>query len=317
MASNKVLVLYGPTGSGKTALIERTFLEKPEPGLRPAFVVSADSMQVYRGMDLGTAKPSAGLRARLPHALVDVRDPSESFSVGDFARLADEACEAALDSGRLPVVSGGTGFYIRNFVLGLSAAPEADPAIRESVSRQLAEEGPTALRAELEAGDPVSAARIAAADHYRLARAVEVLRSTGRPLSSFERPAAPRTRWDFVLVELVVPRAELYARIDARAEAMFAAGLPAEVDTLVRAGYGPAAPGLRAIGYREFLENPRAPDEDEAEWLDRVLELVKRNSRRYAKRQLTFFSGLPGATRVAAGDEATFRALLRERFADS
>ncbi|HOX17364.1 MAG TPA: tRNA (adenosine(37)-N6)-dimethylallyltransferase MiaA [Spirochaetales bacterium] len=309
--------MYGPTGSGKTALIERTFLERPEPGLRPAFVVSADSMQVYRGMDLGTAKPSPELLARLPHALVDVRDPSEGFSAGDFVRLADEACEAALGSGRLPVVSGGTGFYIRNFVLGLSAAPEADPAVREAVLRQLAEEGPARLRAELEAGDPVSAARIAAADHYRLSRAVEVLRSTGRPLSSFERPETPRARWDFVLVELVVPRAELYARIDARAEAMFAAGLPAELEALIRAGYGPADPGLKAIGYREFLENPRAPDEDGPAWLARVLELVKRDSRRYAKRQLTFFSGLPGATRLESGDEAAFRALLRERLADA
>jgi len=274
-------------------------------------------MQVYRGMDLGTAKPTLASRERLPHALVDVRDPSEGFSVGEFVRLADEACESALGAGRLPVVSGGTGFYIRNFVLGLSAAPESDPAVREAVSRQLAEEGPAALRAELEAGDPVSAARIAGADHYRLSRAVEVLRSTGRPLSSFERPAAPRARWDFVLVELTVPRGELYARIDERAEAMFAAGLPAELEALVRAGYGPGDPGLKAIGYREFLENPRASGEDEAAWLDRVLELVKRDSRRYAKRQLTFFAGLGAATRLAAGDEAGFRALLRERFADA
>lgn len=274
-------------------------------------------MQVYRGMDIGTAKPTAALRERLPHALVDLRDPSEGFSVGDFVRLADEACEAALAAGRLPVVSGGTGFYLRNFILGLSAAPEADPIVREAVARQLATEGPAALRAELEAGDPVSAARIAAADHYRLARAVEVLRSTGLPLSSFERPAAPRPRWRFVLVELTVPRAELYARIDARAEAMFAAGLPAELAALVRAGYGPGDPGLKAIGYREFLEHPKASDEDDGAWHARVLELVKRDSRRYAKRQLTFFSGLPGAVRLESGDEAGFRALLRERFAEA
>lgn len=297
-----VLVLVGPTASGKTALLDALFgAGKADwPSLPGAEIVSADSMQAYRGMDIGTAKPDGALRARLPHHLIDILSPDTQYTAGDFVRLADEACASISARGLLPVVAGGTGFYVRSFILGLPPAPPADPAIRLAVAQDLAVRGAAALRAELEAGDPVSAARIHAHDEYRLTRALEVLRLTGKPLSGFAPPREPRSRWRFLVVELTRPREELRARIEGRVDAMFDAGLAAEVAglraaSLGAAGLGPGAPGMKAIGYREFFEA-------ETLGLDGagLRALIQRDSRRYAKRQETFFAGLPGLVRIEA-----------------
>ena len=249
-----------------------------------ALVVSADSMQAYRGMDIGTAKPDAALQALLPHRLIDILDPSEQYTAGDFVRFADECCAEAFASGRLPVVSGGTGFYARNFLCGLPSAPAAEAGLRAGVAADLARLGEPALRAELAAGDPGSAARIHPNDVYRLTRAVEVLRSTGRPLADFAAPTSPRPDYDFLVLGIERPREELYARIDSRVEAMFAAGLEAEVARLRAAGRGPGDPGMKAIGYREFFEEGEGS----------LRERIALDTRRYAKRQLTFFRALPG-----------------------
>jgi tRNA dimethylallyltransferase len=283
----KVLVLVGPTASGKTQFLETSF---PAAGIR-AVVVSADSMQAYRGMDIGTAKPSRELLERLPHRLIDFRDPAEQYSAGDFVRLADAACAEISAAGALPVVSGGTGFYVRNFICGLPAAPAAEPSLREEVTRDLAERGAEPLREELAAVDPESAARIHPRDLYRLTRAVEVLRATGRPLSDFAASTSPRDFYDFLVLGIERPREDIYRRIDERVEAMFAAGLPEEVGRLRAAGLGPDAPGMKAIGYREFFVSG-APVAGAG--LEEVKELVKLNSKRYAKRQMTYFRALPG-----------------------
>jgi len=276
-------------------------------------------MQVYRGMDIGTAKPSAGERALLPHHLIDVREPSEQFTAGDFVRLALGAIADVAGRGLVPVVSGGTGFYLRNLVLGLPEAPPADAAIRSALRAELMEKGPAALMAELGRFDPASAGRIHLNDEYRLLRALEVLRACGRPLSSFGA-SSPKgggeSRFRFVLLGISRPRAELYRRIGERCAAMFERGLPGEVRALAEAGYGPGDPGMRAIGYREFFVGGGDPpgafrlSGD----LAGVRELVERNSRRYAKRQATYFASLPGARAVAAGagDDETARLLWRE-----
>jgi tRNA dimethylallyltransferase len=260
-------------------------------------------MQVYRGMDIGTAKPSAEERERLPHHLIDIRDPSQQFNVGDFVRLADEACLEISGRGKLPVVSGGTGFYLKNFIMGLSEAPPSDTEIREKLRQELKEKGAAALMNELAAGDPVSAGRIHINDEYRLLRALEVLRSCG-PLSSFEVPAEKkRGCFRFIIIGLSRPREELYRRINLRCAQMFQQGLPDEVRSLYEAGYTPNDPGLRAIGYREFfVEEP----DDLGKWrlsrdIDGVQALVAQNSRRYAKRQVTFFSGIPDVKWIEAG----------------
>jgi tRNA dimethylallyltransferase len=338
-----VLVLFGPTASGKTDVLLRLF----DRGLRAAEVVSADSMQVYRGMDIGTAKPSAQEREKLPHHLIDIRSPNEQFNAGDFVRLANEAIADITWRGAFPVVCGGTGFYLKNLILGLPESPPADAEIRTALKSELHEKGAAALMEELAAGDPVSAQRIHLNDTYRLLRALEVLRLSGRPLSSFEvsgqKPVLNFTTEDteflirkssflretpwlinsgmncrFLVVGLARPREELYRRIDARCAAMFAQGLPDEVRKLCDMGYTPRDPGLRAIGYREFF----VQDEDGSYRLSGdisgVQALVAQNSRRYAKRQITFFASLPGVQWIEAGDDDTETAeRLKELIRDS
>jgi tRNA dimethylallyltransferase len=311
MSAIPVLLLFGPTASGKTAVLEQL---SPDAGsLPPIEVVSADSMQVYRGMDIGTAKPSQELRAALPHHLIDIRDPAEQFNVGEFVRLADEAVRDIAGRGRFPVVSGGTGFYLAGFVLGLPPAPQSDAAIRLALKAELRERGAAALRAELAACDPVSAARIHENDEYRLLRALEVWRLSGRPLSSFPRPspdagAAFRREYHFLLIGLTRPREELYRLIDERCALMFRSGLPGEVRRLFEAGYRPEDPGMKAIGYREFFVKEETGERG-GEWrlasdLAAVEALAARNSRRYAKRQIAYFASLPGVRWISAGEAA-------------
>ncbi|MEI6876895.1 MAG: tRNA (adenosine(37)-N6)-dimethylallyltransferase MiaA, partial [Spirochaetota bacterium] len=167
-------ILVGATASGKTELLRR-LCGPGSPFEGRVEVVSADSMQAYRGMDIGTAKPDKALRSILPHHLIDILEPSEQFTVGDFVRLAETSILEIRSRGKLPIVAGGTGYYVRNLVLGLPTVPAADPFIREEVARDLEEKGVTALRVELSAGDPESAARIHPNDHYRLTRALEIL----------------------------------------------------------------------------------------------------------------------------------------------
>ena len=299
-----VLVLFGPTASGKTGILFELF-----SGAQVE-VISADSMQVYRGMDIGTAKPSAQERESLPHHLIDIRDPSQQFNVGDFVRLADEACMQIAGRGKLPVVCGGTGFYLKNFILGLSEAPPSDAQIREKLKIELREKGAGALMEELALGDPVSAGRIHINDEYRLLRALEVLRSCGSPLSSFEANAKEkRANFRFVIIGLSRPREELYRRINERCAQMFEQGLASEVRSLYEKGFTPNDPGLRAIGYREFFVEDLTADKPDKWRLSQDIEgvqaLVAQNSRRYAKRQITFFANIPDVKWIECGrDEA-------------
>jgi tRNA dimethylallyltransferase len=269
-------------------------------------------MQAYRGMDIGTAKPDPGLRSRLPHRLIDILDPREQYTAGDFVRLADAACAEIAAAGRLPVVSGGTGFYVRNFLCGLPTAPAADPEARARVAADLEARGEDALRAELAAADPASAARIHPNDLYRLTRAVEVVRATGRPLADFAAPSMPRPGRRFLVVGVARERAELAERIDARVDAMLEAGLEAEVAALASSGCGPDAPGMKAIGYREFFdpESGGGPGGAAAD-LGAVAAAIKADTRRYAKRQMTFFRALPGIRWIGSSSDE-LSSLLRD-----
>jgi len=311
------LVIFGPTASGKTAILHKLFCtskngKPPICGVK-AEIVSADSMQVYRGMDIGTAKPDANERAELVHHLIDIRDPRQQFNVGDFVHLAEQTCLEISSSGKLPVVSGGTGFYLKNFILGLSEAPPSASQIREQLKKELLDKGAVSLMEELTACDPVSAGRIHINDEYRMLRALEVYRSCGKPLSSFQMNRArvnDRDRkFNFIKIGLSRPREELYDRINLRCAKMFRSGLQVEVQSLFDAGYTPNDPGLRAIGYREFfIEVPEADNPcKSAGWklsqdINGVQALVAQNSRRYAKRQITFFAGIPDVTWIEAFD---------------
>jgi tRNA dimethylallyltransferase len=322
------VLLCGPTASGKTEILERLFAGgvsrsgvsaagRPSP-VCPAEIVSADSMQVYRGMDIGTAKAPPELREALPHHLIDIRNPDEQFNAGEFVRLADRACAGIARRGKLPVISGGTGFYLSNFILGLSRAPPSDPAVRRELREERQDRGIEVLAEELARCDPESARRIHIHDEYRLLRALEVYRISGRPLSSYPRPgtaaAGPdggspgpgggegRPRYRFLVLVLDRPREEVYRRINRRCADMFRRGLPGEVRGLYAAGYSPDDPGMRAIGYREFFTGEPGAWQI-SEDLAAVEALTAQNSRRYAKRQLTYFASIPGIKRIPAAED--------------
>ena len=277
-----VILLFGPTAVGKTDLVVELFAGRAE-------VVNADSMQVYRGMDIGTAKPPRALVDRIPHHLIDIRDPDEGYSVGDFVEGADDLVPQIVARGRDVLISGGSAFYLRTFIYGLPETPRVDRRTKEQLAIDCEERGLDALRAELERVDPSTAERLPGSDRYRIVRALEVYRATGSPLSSFTVASVPRDNYRFCVIGLERPRSELYRRIDDRVDAMMERGLLGEVEGLVASGCRLDSQALRAIGYRELAAHLRGEYT-----LERAVELVKRNSRRYAKRQITFFKQLPG-----------------------
>lgn len=305
MPGRPVLFLFGPTAVGKTAMIDRVVGE-------PVEIVSADSMQVYRGLDIGTAKPPRELRDRLPHHLIDIRNPDEPYDVGAFVHDANTAIGAIHARGRLPLVAGGTGYYFRHLLYGLPGSPPSDPEVRARVAAEADRLGLDELRARLASVDPVSAGRIDEHDRYRITRALEVYEQTGRPLSDFAMVGDPRTDVEVVSVMLSRPREEIRRRIAARVSAMFEEGLRGEVERLTGAGYGPGDPGMRAIGYREFFNlSPgpggtlRSPAENAA-----IANEIAVDTRRYAKRQRTFFARLPNVRELDADDVDGFVQLV-------
>ena len=278
--TTSVVLIFGPTAVGKTELLSASVFQNSE-------IINADSMQVYRGLDIGTAKPGPEFLAGIRHHLIDIRDPSEQFHAGEFVELADAAAGDISRRGRLPVICGGTGFYFKNFIYGLPEAPASDETVRAGLQAELETKGPEALFKRLSEVDAVSAARINANDRYRILRALEVYESTGRPLSEFEIPSVPRPEYETLLIGLNRKREELYERINLRVDQMFDEGIESEVRRLRAEGCIESSPGMKGIGYREFFIA-------EKEGLDegRLRELIKRNSRRYAKRQITWFKQL-------------------------
>ncbi|BAS27577.1 tRNA (adenosine(37)-N6)-dimethylallyltransferase MiaA [Limnochorda pilosa] len=287
MTARPLLVVVGPTAVGKTAVVLEL---APMVG---GEVVSADSMQVYRGLDVGTAKPSPEERRCVPHHLIDVAEPGERFTAARYQVLAREAIAAIHARGRLPILSGGTGLYVQA-VLEPLLFPDAgeDLELRERLAREAAEQGPQALHRRLARVDPEAAARLAPGDVRRVVRALEVYERTGRPISQIqessrrEAPPAYRT----LKVGLTRPRTRLYARIDARVEEQLARGLVDEARRLLElgretgAGASGAKTALQALGYKELF-----PYLEGRENLAEATERLKRATRRYAKRQLTWF----------------------------
>lgn len=277
LAPDVVGVLCGPTATGKTALA----VDLAEH--LGAEIICADSRTVYRGMDIGTAKPDAALRARVRHHLLDVAGPADTFTVADFQRLARQALREIRSRARGALIVGGTGLYIRAVVddLALPRVPP-DRTLRARLEAEERAAGPGALHRRLAALDPAAAARIHPANVRRLIRALEVIEATGRPLSEQQRRGAEGMR--AVMVGLVADRAELYRRIDARVDAQLAAGLADETRRLLAEGVPLAAPGMQALGYKEIAGWLRG-----AYGYEEAVRLLKRNTRRYAKRQLTWF----------------------------
>ncbi len=247
-----LIALVGPTASGKTALA-LALAERLPPalGLRGAEVISADSRQIYRLMDIATAKPSAEEQARVRHHLLDVVWPDASYTLAEYQRDAQAAIADVQARGRLPLLVGGTGLYVRAVVDGL-AIPEVapQPALRAELDAELAQRGASALVERLRALDPVSAARIDPLNPRRLIRALEVCIVSGRPFS--EQQGRRPTPYHAIMLGLAAPRETLYSRADARIAAMLAAGLVAETEALVARGYGWNLPAMSSLGYREI-----------------------------------------------------------------
>lgn len=280
MRGKKLIVVCGPTASGKTAL---------SIGLAKAFsgeVVSADSMQIYRGMDIGTAKPTAAEMEGVPHHMLDVAEPGESYSVSRYAREAAACVDDILRRGKQPIVCGGTGLYIDGLLRGTEFQPcGVDLGLREALEEQWQQAGPAAMMARLAQADPESAARLHINDKRRILRALEVYLATGETITAHNlRTQTVPPRYAAVQLGLCTePRAILYGRIDRRVDQMLDQGLAQEVRRLQQEGrlVGTAA---QAIGYKEMLDYlaGRVP-------LEQAAELIRQKSRNYAKRQLTWF----------------------------
>ena len=276
-------VVCGPTASGKTGLA----IELAQR--LGAEIVGADSQQVYRYFDIGTAKPSAEQLAAVPHHLVSVVDPLEPFSAARYQALADEAIASIRSRGREVVVVGGTGLYVRVLLHGVIEAPPADEALRASLAALSDEE----LHARLAAVDPASAERLPLRDRVRAVRAIEIHALTGKPASaSRSAHAFSARRHDYRLWVLEPEREAMYAAINARTKAMFSAGLVDEARALVARGYREAAP-MQSVGYAQALQVI-----DGELGVERAIELAAQATRHYAKRQLTWFRKEQGAVFV-------------------
>jgi tRNA dimethylallyltransferase len=296
-----LVVIVGPTAAGKTALgVELAARLGGE-------VVSADAFAVYRGLDIGTAKPDATARSRVPHHLVDIADPRQRYSAGEFVRDADAAIADITARGRRPIVVGGTLFYVRALLHGLFPEPDKDPSLRHALEREWRAD-PDAVRRRLASIDPEAAGRIAPADRQRILRALEVGIGAGKPMSELWREARRgRPRYRFSMLGLKPPRPQLHARIAARVREMFAAGFVGEVRRLLAVGVSAEAHAMKAIGYRECCRVVAGRwTEDEAQSATLIA------TRQFAKRQLTWLRGeLAVSWLSSGGGDALAEALSR------
>lgn len=271
----KILMIGGPTATGKSALavaLARHF---------DGEVINADAYQIYRGMDIGTAKVTSEEMKGVPHHLVDIVDPSTPFSVARFKTLAQAAIVDIASRGKLPILVGGTGFYLNALRLNLPLGGEAPPSpYRQQLNDKLAAQGATVLWEQLQKLDPAAAAKIPRGNSRRVIRALEVVHETGQ---LFSAQPVPQPFYDALVLGLTTDRSRLYARIDARVEQMVAAGLVNEVQRVV-AQAGVDAQALKAIGYKEMVPYLKGS----ATFPD-TIAAIQQHSRHYAKRQLTYF----------------------------
>ena len=299
----KILVICGPTASGKTALaVELALRHRGE-------VVSADSMQIYRRMDIGTAKPTQAEMRGVPHHMLDVADPEEDFSVARYVDMAAKCVDDILSRGRLPILAGGTGLYIDSLLSGRTFAPfQPDSPLRGQLEEQLRREGGAAMLARLAQVDPDSAARLHPNDEKRIVRALEVYQSTGKTITqhNLETQAIP-PRYDALTLALAFERREdMWSRIDRRVDQMMDQGLVAEVQGLLDSGVPAKCTAMQAIGYKEMAAALLSGGDVRA-----AAEEIQLRSRQYAKRQLTWFKRNKAARWLLWGREPDFAAALQ------
>lgn len=277
---SKIICVVGPTASGKTALAVQ--LAKELDGE----ILSCDSMQVYRGMDIGTAKPTEEERMGIPHHMLSVVPPEEPFSVGRFTQMADPVLQDILARGKTAILAGGTGLYVDALISGRQFAEKGDPAIRQRLERRADEEGMETLLRELSGYDPETAGRLHLRDRKRILRAMEIYEVTGKAMSQHDAmsktlPPKYLAAW---LGLWYSDRSELYGRIDLRVDRMLQQGLLEEIRGLLEKGLPPTSTAYAAIGYKEFIRAIKGECS-----MEEAAEQVKQSSRRYAKRQMTWF----------------------------
>lgn len=287
-----VLAILGATATGKSEL------GMALAGEFGGEIVNADALQVYRGFDIGTAKPSLQERARVPHHLIDILEPRERYSAGEFARRAHEAMAEIEERGRVPIVVGGSGLYLRALFQGISPVPPGDPETRRTLRERLEAEGLGPLREELQRLDPETADRLMAGDTQRILRALEVALVSGKPLSAWisEQPFGIQSI-AVIRVGLTLPRGILYDRIAGRVARMMEAGWREEVAGLLRQGLSPSLPAFQAIGYRQLVRYLEGNGSLEQAVVETIME-----TRRFAKRQETWFRKEPDVTWFSAQD---------------
>lgn len=273
------MIICGPTGGGKSAAAMRIAAEFD------GSIVGADSRQIYRRLDIGTAKPSLADREKIPHFMIDIADIREDFTAMRYAREAIDKIEQILDAGRIPIIVGGTGLYIEALTRGIFVGPGKDQEIRARLKKTIKSEGLAALYERLGRIDPGAAAAISPHDETRIIRSLEIAEQSGIPASSLRKTSTHvRADIDFSWIGLQMPRPALYERINARVDKMMEKGLVEEIRGLLEDGLGPYIKSKKIVGYSEIISALEGDGD-----LDRAVEEIKRHSRNYAKRQMTWF----------------------------
>ncbi len=282
----KIIIIAGPTAVGKTQL--SLIIAKAIGGQ----IISADSMQVYRGMDIGTAKPARSEREAVPHHLIDSRDLDESFNAVEYYHESCQAIKEIFDKGAVPIVVGGTGFYIHTLIYGPPSGPPSDPALRKTLEDEMTSKGTEIMFDKLKQLDPNYASTITQKDRHKIIRALEILAITRQKVSDLAPVSSDNSEnYDFRCWFLYMPKESLYPRIEMRCDKMIAEGFLEEVKRLEKEGLRKNLSASQAIGYRQCLEYLSSPQSQE-DW-DHFIDSFKQASRRYAKRQFTWFRKEP------------------------
>ena len=296
------MVLFGPTAVGKTALTEELFSKGFE-------IINADSVQVYRFLDIASAKPEKELVGKIPHHLVDIRFPWEQYNSGDFCKDAERLIKEINERGNIPLITGGTAYYFKQLLYGPSSTPESNPKTREEIQRTIDDIGLDKAYEMLMSLDMEAAKKIDKNDRYRISRALEVIKDTGRPLSSFPVSDTLREDIDFVIIGLKREKKELEERIRKRVDIMFDSGAVREMKALLSMGADPSWPGMQGIGYREWFYAMESGEVN----ISIIKDMIIRSSIKYAKRQMTFFSSFSDTAWFSPNDTKEIKGYLEKR----
>ena len=301
-SENRAVVLFGPTAVGKTALTEELFSKGFE-------IINADSVQVYRFLDIASAKPEKELVEKIPHHLVDIRFPWEQYNSGDFCKDAERLIKEINERGNIPLITGGTAYYFKQLLYGPSSTPESNPKTREEIQRTIDDIGLDKAYEMLMSLDMEAAKKIDKNDRYRISRALEVIKDTGRPLSSFPVSDTLREDIDFVIIGLKREKKELEERIRKRVDIMFDSGAVREMKALLSMGADLSWPGMQGIGYREWFNALESGEVN----ISIIKDMIIRSSIKYAKRQMTFFSSFSDTLWFSPNDIEKIKGYLEER----